>query len=292
MISARDIIFRIQMLKGAKGDKGDKGKDGATISKVEMVGTAGNSVQYKITMTDGTTTNFSVPLSDSINAWMSAHPELTRAAVDAWMADHPEATTTINDGAVSTAKIANGAVVEAKLAAAVVAKLNNTVATGMDFGYFRAGRSKEICHCLPFSIAPGTTNQVEWIPCEKPDTTKPVRVWLTLWKKDWSEVKAKYLEITDKTQYNWEFKESGNGEAYVFEMKTAISDAYVGFIHLQYTGLDYQNAIVFFENSDKTCPTTVLGRSAEGGNYLESMYIRGNAQFNGLFATTIDSPTN
>lgn len=294
MINAKDIIFKIQMMKGQKGDTGEKGKDGATISKVETIGTEGNSIQYKITMTDGSTTNFSVPLSDSINAWMTAHPELTRAAVDAWMADHPEATTTIADGAVREAKLANGAVSEAKLAAAVAAKLNNTTATGLDASFMKISQNdRQICRCLPFSIAPGTTQQVEWIPCEKPDTSKPIRVWLTLYKKDWSEIKAQYLEITDKSAYNWEFKESGNGQAYVFEMKTPIADTYTGFIHLQYTGLSgqRQNGMVLFAYPQKECPTTVICQSAQG-SYIETCLLRGNGQFPMMYSTSIDSPQN
>lgn len=48
-----------------------------------------------------------------------ADPEAIAEAVDAWLDAHPEATTTIEDGAVTTAKLTDGAVTTAKLAADV-----------------------------------------------------------------------------------------------------------------------------------------------------------------------------
>lgn len=50
----------------------------------------------------------------------------TAAAVSAWLAAHPEATTTVRDGAVTTAKIADGAVTMAKLAGGVYAGVDLT----------------------------------------------------------------------------------------------------------------------------------------------------------------------
>lgn len=43
--------------------------------------------------------------------------EQVQEAVDAWLDDHPEATTTVQDGAITTAKLANGSVTDDKLAA-------------------------------------------------------------------------------------------------------------------------------------------------------------------------------
>ena len=42
-------------------------------------------------------------------------PEVITEAVDAWLEEHPEATTTVQDGAITTAKLADGAVTGAKL---------------------------------------------------------------------------------------------------------------------------------------------------------------------------------
>lgn len=284
MINAKDIIFKIQMMKGQKGDTGEKGKDGATISKVETIGTEGNSIQYKITMTDGSTTNFSVPLSDSINAWMNAHPELTRAAVDAWMADHPEATTTINDGAVSTAKIANGAVSEDKLAAAVAAKLNNTIATGLDVPFMKISKNdRQICRCIPLSKPSGTGG----VLCEKPDTSQPIRVWLTLYNSN-NDIEIQYKEITDKSEYDWDFRGAGNIPGYIFYLNAPIADNYTGFIHLQYTGLQgqAQNGLVLFAYPQKECPTTVICQS-NLGSYIETCMLRGKGQFSNVSANSI-----
>lgn len=43
--------------------------------------------------------------------------EQVQEAVDAWLDDHPEATTTVQDGAITTAKLADGSVTDDKLAA-------------------------------------------------------------------------------------------------------------------------------------------------------------------------------
>lgn len=45
--------------------------------------------------------------------------------VDAWLDDHPEATTTVQDGAVSTAKLADGAVTAQKMNASITCTVTN-----------------------------------------------------------------------------------------------------------------------------------------------------------------------
>lgn len=57
----------------------------------------------------------------------------SQAQVDAWLDEHPEATTTVQDGAITTAKLADGAVADAKLVqtdgalAAHIAATNDTI---------------------------------------------------------------------------------------------------------------------------------------------------------------------
>ena len=52
--------------------------------------------------------------------------------VDAWLDEHPEATTTVQDGAITTAKLADGAVTDAKLAQEVKSALDTYC--GLNFG--------------------------------------------------------------------------------------------------------------------------------------------------------------
>lgn len=69
-------------------------------------------------------------LCEAILAKDPADPDVVQAFVEGWLADHPEATTTVEDGAVTeaklaanavtTAKVADGAVTDAKLAASGV----------------------------------------------------------------------------------------------------------------------------------------------------------------------------
>ena len=58
----------------------------------------------------------------------------TAAAISAWLAAHPEATTTVQDGAVTTAKIADGAVTMAKLAGGTYAGVDLTAKFASEVG--------------------------------------------------------------------------------------------------------------------------------------------------------------
>ena len=81
-----------------KNDIVTNGGDGYISITDVPVGTALSNTEYWLKIVNG----FSVD-------------EVTEA-VDAWLVAHPEATTTVQDGAVTTAKIADGAVTDAKLA--------------------------------------------------------------------------------------------------------------------------------------------------------------------------------
>lgn len=57
----KGIVERLDGIgKGEKGDKGDTGAPGATIVSVEKTGTSGAEDIYTITMSDGSTFEFSV----------------------------------------------------------------------------------------------------------------------------------------------------------------------------------------------------------------------------------------
>ena len=57
-------------------------------------------------------------------------PEQVQAAVDAWLEDHPEATTTVQDGAITTVKLADNAVTEDKLSESLQSLLITDTASG------------------------------------------------------------------------------------------------------------------------------------------------------------------
>lgn len=57
-------------------------------------------------------------------------PEEIQTAVDAWLEDHPEATTTVQDGAITTAKLHDGAVTEDKLSESLQSLLITDTAIG------------------------------------------------------------------------------------------------------------------------------------------------------------------
>lgn len=58
--------------------------------------------------------------------------EQVQEAVDAWLDDHPEATTTVQDGAITTAKLANGSVTDDKLSADGIKAEVSDLKTGFD----------------------------------------------------------------------------------------------------------------------------------------------------------------
>ena len=62
-------------------------------------------------------------ICESILAKDPADPDVVEAFVNDWLDDHPEATTTVEDGAVTTAKLASNAVTTAKIADGAVTDL-------------------------------------------------------------------------------------------------------------------------------------------------------------------------
>ena len=158
-------------------------------------------------------------------------------------------------------------------------------------GQLYIGASTRVHRVLPISFN-SSGNQVEWIPCEIPSENPDMHVWLTLYKKDWSDFPAHFLDITDKSTWNWNFNLSGNGEAYVFESKfdnLSNKQDYLGFISMSYTSSQTQTGVVMFTEANPPCPVLVLGNSPQGA-YIEAMMIRGNAQFNGMFTNHLQQP--
>lgn len=72
---------------------------GVGISNIAKTGTDGLVDTYTITMTDGTTYTFTVTNGDASDAKIQGF-------IDDWLDEHPEATTTVQDGAVTMAKLA------------------------------------------------------------------------------------------------------------------------------------------------------------------------------------------
>lgn len=143
-------------------------------------------------------------------------------------------------------------------------------------GQLYIGASTRVHRVLPISFDK-SGNQVEWIPCEIPSENPDMHVWLTLYKKDWSDFPAHFLDITDKSKWNWNFNLSGNGEAYVFESKfdnLSNKQDYLGFISLSYNSSQTQTGVVMFTEANPPCPVLVLGNSPQGA-YIEAMMIRG-----------------
>lgn len=155
-------------------------------------------------------------------------------------------------------------------------------------GQLYIGASTRVHRVLPISFN-SSGNQVEWIPCEIPSENPDMHVWLTLYKKDWSDFPAHFLDITDKSTWNWNFNLSGNGEAYVFESKfdnLSNKQDYLGFISMSYNSTQTQTGVIMFTEANPPCPVLVMGNSPQGA-YIEAMMIRGNAQFNGMFTNNM-----
>ena len=76
-----------------------EGLDGVGISNIAKTGTSGLVDTYTITMTDGTTYTFTVTNGDASDAKIQGF-------IDDWLDEHPEATTTVQDGAITLAKLA------------------------------------------------------------------------------------------------------------------------------------------------------------------------------------------
>lgn len=111
----------------------------------QMTAVAGEQ-PFEITMTDSTgkmiTATFILDVqraaldaetvtSESVLRELEDLEELLNDGIGDWMAAHPEATTSINDGAVTTAKLAGSAVTTAKInnSAVTTAKINNLAVT-------------------------------------------------------------------------------------------------------------------------------------------------------------------
>lgn len=76
------------------------GGDVVSIANIAKTGTVGLVDTYTITMTDGTTYTFTVTNGDVDDAEIQAY-------IDDWLDEHPEATTTVQDGAVTMAKLSS-----------------------------------------------------------------------------------------------------------------------------------------------------------------------------------------
>ena len=74
--------------------------------------------------------------------------EQVQEAVDAWLDDHPEATTTVQDGAITTAKLANGSVTDDKLAADGIKAEVSDLKTDLDNKISLYGDSETYIDCL------------------------------------------------------------------------------------------------------------------------------------------------
>ena len=72
---------------------------GVGIASITKTGTAGLVDIYTILMTDGTSTTFTVTNGDASDAKIQGF-------IEEWLEEHPEATTTVQDGAITLAKLA------------------------------------------------------------------------------------------------------------------------------------------------------------------------------------------
>lgn len=84
-----------------------KGQEGQSIKKIEKTSTSGLVDTYTITLTDGTTSTFTVTNGEKGDKGDIAEPTdgQTYSAVKKWLDEHPEATTTVQDGAITELKI-------------------------------------------------------------------------------------------------------------------------------------------------------------------------------------------
>lgn len=104
-----------------------KGQEGQSIKGIEKTGTNGFVDTYTITLTDGTTSTFTVtngangekgekgdtgpqgPQGPKGDTGATGIPtdEQTQKAVNSWLAQHPEATTTVEDGSITEEKFSS-----------------------------------------------------------------------------------------------------------------------------------------------------------------------------------------
>lgn len=102
---------------GLKGEKGDKGDTGATpdiqIGTVETLPAESPATASMTGTPESPLLNLGIPQGASGSG--GATDSQVTTAVNAWLTDHPEATTTVQDGAITTDKLADAAVTTKKL---------------------------------------------------------------------------------------------------------------------------------------------------------------------------------
>lgn len=99
-------------------------------------------------------------------------PEEIQTAVDAWLEDHPEATTTVQDGAITTAKLHDGAVTEDKLSESLQSLLITDTASG-SIASFSDGSDGINVRDLKVHIEPVQSGSGD----PSPSNIRPIKGW-------------------------------------------------------------------------------------------------------------------
>ena len=141
--------FTPEQLASLKGEKGDKGDAAITVDSIPTQGSnnavrsggvysaLASKVAKPLTSPNGTNGQLLRTLGNGQTEWTDfATPtaEQVGVAVEGWLDAHPEATTTVQNGAVTTAKLASGSVIEAKLADSLKLKTIKDYVTPEMFG--------------------------------------------------------------------------------------------------------------------------------------------------------------
>ena len=199
--------------------------EGTGIVSITKTGTAGLVDTYTILLSDGTSTTFTVTNGDASDAKIQGF-------IEDWLEEHPEATTTVQDGAITLAKLAPD----------VSAKLTDT-----DLSYKWVANGYMRDHVKPFQ---GWAQNVVW----DPDLGCAIGVVISGIASHESEQPWHRVTI-DKTGYMSQYEEI---TVYDTDGETAFdpNNGYMGFITRlsdgTYLGIDQQQYIYKSTDTLKT----------------------------------------